>query len=208
MTTEIELDDLQNGTPKTRTPSAVDSPAEITIDETDQTITWWAYGSTALLLCLAIPMILFPRLLLFASETSADRRNTLTNLEAFLSLNGGIILVALATALLFNIPSQPELQTTQEPPSGHPLLLPLTSACTIIAFLNYNTMSASSLGLLVFLGSAFIGGWGIWTILFAGSSYRSKKTGADKHTSRFLFGNKAAASVKKKLWKEQQRKQR
>ncbi|KAI0798005.1 hypothetical protein C8Q75DRAFT_29568 [Abortiporus biennis] len=102
MTTEIELDDLQNGTPKTRTRSAVDSPAEITIDETDQTITWWAYGSTALLLCLAIPMILFPRLLLFASETSADRRNTLTNLEAFLSLNGGIILVALATALLFN----------------------------------------------------------------------------------------------------------
>jgi len=176
--------------------------------ETDQTITYWAYGSTILLLCLAIPMILFPRVLLFASEASNERRNTLTTLESFLSLHGGILLFALAMALIFNIPAKPLLESTsptQRSAAGHPLLVPLTAACSITSFLSYNSGSASSLAFLVFLGSATIGGWGMWTILFAGSSYRSRKTGADKHTSRFLFGNKSAASAQKKEWKKQQR---
>jgi hypothetical protein len=42
-------------------------------------------------------------------------------------------------------------------------------------------------------------------MLFAGSSYISKKTGADKHTSTYLFGNKKAASAQKKEWKERQK---
>jgi hypothetical protein len=36
--------------------------------------------------------------------------------------------------------------------------------------------------------------------VFGTSSSISKKTGADKHTSSFLFGNKSAASVQKKQW--------
>jgi len=32
----------------------------------------------------------------------------------------------------------------------------------------------------------------------------SKKTGADKHTSSFIFGNKSAASLQKKRWKKEQ----
>jgi hypothetical protein len=36
--------------------------------------------------------------------------------------------------------------------------------------------------------------------IFGNSSSVSKKTGADKHTSSFLFRNKAAASVQKKEW--------
>lgn len=38
--------------------------------------------------------------------------------------------------------------------------------------------------------------------MFAGSSNISNKTGADKRTSRFIFGNKAAASSQKKQWKK------
>lgn len=39
-------------------------------------------------------------------------------------------------------------------------------------------------------------------LVFSGSSTISRKTGADKHTSSFIFGNKSAASVKKRLWKK------
>jgi hypothetical protein len=42
-------------------------------------------------------------------------------------------------------------------------------------------------------------------MLFADSSYISKKTGADKHTSAYLFGNKKAASAQKKEWKARQK---
>ena len=38
---------------------------------------------------------------------------------------------------------------------------------------------------------------------FEGTGNYSNKTGADKHTSSFLFGNKAAASHQKKLWKKE-----
>ena len=49
------------------------------------------------------------------------------------------------------------------------------------------------------IGSAFLASVGLWCILFASSSGRiSKKTGADKRTSGFPFGNKEAASAKKK----------
>jgi hypothetical protein len=40
-------------------------------------------------------------------------------------------------------------------------------------------------------------------ILFGGESSISKTTGADKRTSRFIFGNKAAASAQKKAWKKE-----
>jgi len=42
-------------------------------------------------------------------------------------------------------------------------------------------------------------------MLFAGSASISRKTGADKRTSGFLFKNKAAASVQKKEWKRRQK---
>lgn len=41
--------------------------------------------------------------------------------------------------------------------------------------------------------------------MFEGTSRISKKTGADKHTSAFLFGNKTAASKQKKEWKAAQK---
>ena len=43
-------------------------------------------------------------------------------------------------------------------------------------------------------------------LVFSGPPAISRKTGADKHTSSFIFGNKTAASVKKRLWKRDQAK--
>jgi len=214
MTSNLEMDHLSqrklSHTPEDpsgpNTANSNQTGEDATPSTSENAITMWAYGSTILLVALAAPMILFPKVLLFAAETGPSTRTALTPLEALLALHGGIILFALAMGLLFNIPSgRPIAQAAAGTKvTGHPLLVPLTTACTTIAFLSYNTISVSSLAFLVFLGSATIGVWGIWTILFAGSSNISKKTGADKHTSRFLFGNKSSASVQKKRWKEEQ----
>ncbi|KAH9951463.1 hypothetical protein B0H21DRAFT_284442 [Amylocystis lapponica] len=203
MSTQIEMDDFSRSTAKASSSSTPNIPST---DADDQVVAFWAWASSALLLLLAIPMTLFPQFLLFLAETSgAERRTVPTPLESFLALHAGILLVALALALIFNVPSAPVL-VTQSSSRGHPLLAPLSGACVLIAFLSYNTKSVGSLAFFVFLASATIGTWGLWSILFEGSSYKSRKTGADKRTSRFLFGNKAAASAQKKQWKERQAK--
>ena len=48
-------------------------------------------------------MILFPNFLLYVAETGFERRNTLTPLESFLAFHAGILLVAFAMGLLFNV---------------------------------------------------------------------------------------------------------
>jgi hypothetical protein len=57
------------------------------------------------LLLLAMCLILFPRLLLFISETTSatERRTALTPLESFLALHFGIWLAATSLALALNV---------------------------------------------------------------------------------------------------------
>lgn len=57
------------------------------------------------LLLLASCLVLFPRLLLFISETASpyERRSALTSLESFLALHFGIWLAAVALALVLNV---------------------------------------------------------------------------------------------------------
>ncbi|KAI8998617.1 hypothetical protein BD414DRAFT_453533 [Trametes punicea] len=203
MSNEIELEDLSKRASPEQLGGAPEEPAVHPRD--DGVITAWAWGSAILLLMLAAPLILSPRLLLFLSETGAERRVVLTPLESFMALHTGILLFAIALALIFNIPSDPiTTDPTRASAGGHPLLGPLSGACALVSFIAYNTKSVGSLSFLIFLGAGTIGLWGFWAILFAGSSYISRKTGADKRTSRFLFGNKAAASVQKKRWKKEQ----
>lgn len=53
------------------------------------------------------------------------------------------------------------------------------------------------------VGSGALASIGLWCLLFASSSGRiSRKTGADKRTSGFPFGNKEAASEKKRQLKK------
>jgi len=210
MSSNVQMQDLSHPSEAKPADGPPTSGPDISNDADDQVVTFWAYFSSVLLFLAAIPLIAFPQFLLFLAETGGvERRTTLTPLESFLTLHIGILLVTIALALVFNIPSSPLHAVTRKNSSiGHPLLQPLSLAFSLTAFLSYNTKSVGSLAFLVFLGSATIGIWGLWSTLFAGSSYHSRKTGADKRTSRFLFGNKAAASAQKKQWKEQQKSSR
>ncbi|KAM5531049.1 hypothetical protein V8D89_015269 [Ganoderma adspersum] len=204
---DIELDDLAQRRMRSETPQAQANLEQDAIPDGSKdegVISSWAWGTATVLLLVAIPLMLYPKLLLFLSETGAERRAVLTPLESFLAWNTGIILTALAVALVFNIPSGSEVLRPRGGSPDHPLLEPMSSACLLISFLSYNTSSVGPLGFLVCVGSGAIGLWGLWAILFAGSSSISVKTGADKRTSRFIFGNKAAAASKKKEWRKEQ----
>ncbi|EPE25255.1 hypothetical protein GLAREA_11836 [Glarea lozoyensis ATCC 20868] len=66
------------------------------------------------------------------------------------------------------------------------------------AYMRYTTMGQAGFALGVF-GSGGLACMGLWCLLFASSSGRiSRKTGADKRTSNFPFGNTESASYKKK----------
>ncbi|KAF8163352.1 hypothetical protein B0H34DRAFT_795071 [Crassisporium funariophilum] len=158
----------------------------------------WSWLAAALLASQAAVLALAPRLLLFLAADSSHR--TLTPLESFLALHFALFLAALALALLLNVPSDNltvSAADTQPSPS-HPLLAPLTIAANLSALLAWNTHDVGPLATVFFCSSLTIGLWGLWALVFAGSSSISKSTGADKHTSAFLFGNKSAASEQKK----------
>ncbi|KAK7054790.1 hypothetical protein VNI00_003253 [Paramarasmius palmivorus] len=137
------------------------------------------------------------------SET--ERRSDLTPLELFLATHFGIWLLTLAITLILNIPSQSPYQATNHA-QEHPLLMPLTAASLFTAFLAYNTKSVGSLASVYCVATGISGAWGLWVIVFGNVVHRSKTTGADKHTSAFIFGNKAAASQQKKRWQKEQKK--
>jgi hypothetical protein len=207
MSSEIEMSDLSQ--PK-GAPTELRNEEHPDLDDADRrdyTISIWAWTSATLLFLLALCLILSPRLLLFVSETSSntERRTALTPLESFLALQFGILLSALSMALIFNIPSTSPAAPNEHATPNHPLLVPVGLACTLTAFLSYNTSTVGPLAFTFFLGSTVISLWSLWVIIFAESSSVSKKTGADKHTSSFIFGNKAAASSVKKRWRKEQK---
>jgi hypothetical protein len=110
-------------------------------------------------------------------------------------------------------------------PKTHPLIVSVTSFSLLSAFLSYNTSGAGSLPVLYSVCTGVLGAWGLWEvsgfhfcgyhlslltpvlgkIIFAGPVPVSRKTGTDKHTSAFIFGNKASASEQKKRWKREQK---
>ncbi|KZP19491.1 hypothetical protein FIBSPDRAFT_828050 [Athelia psychrophila] len=204
MPAEIEMQDLK--ATDNRQEADRESESE---DVRDYTITTWAWVATTLFSLLALCLIISPRLLLFVSETANDdeRRTALTPLESFLALQFGIFLLAVSSALLLNIPSVSPMQTALHERNAsptHPLLGPVAAACALSSFISYNTKHVGPLAILFCLGSGFVSLWSFWVVLFADSSLVSKKTGADKHTSSFIFGNKASASAQKKKWRKEQ----
>jgi len=166
-----------------------------------------ADNSEQRLTALATCLLLFPRFLLFLSTPPGGlARESLTSLEQFLATQLGIGLIVVSFTLVTSIPSHHPADATKMygGAHNHPLLIPLTAGFSFIAFISYNkpVTEIGSLGFFVFLGNGFLGLYGSYLMLFEGPTLRSKKTGADKHTSSFLFGNKNAASVQKKNWRK------
>ncbi|KAF7294876.1 hypothetical protein MIND_01025500 [Mycena indigotica] len=201
---EIELDDFSQSR-RTEEVSEPTATAPTIVTTLDAVGWYWAWGAATLLTIVSICLFFTPRILLLLS--SADQRNELTSLESFLCLHGSIWLFALAVGLVLNVPSASpaDLLVPRNLAPRHPLLIPVTTASCVSAFVAYNTSSIGSLATLVPIFAAIIGVWGAWAAIFGDSASVSKKTGADKHTSAFIFGNKSAASSQKKEWLKQRK---
>ncbi|EDR14321.1 uncharacterized protein LACBIDRAFT_306033 [Laccaria bicolor S238N-H82] len=130
-----------------------------------------------------------------------------TNLETFLAQHLAIFFIAIAITLVVNIPSSTPPPLPAEFNPNQPLLVPLSAAAIISAFFAWNSRATSPLVTLFFLVDIVIGLWGLWALVFNGPAVLSKTTGADKHTSSFIFGNKASASKQKKRWKSERRRE-
>ncbi|KAH7889344.1 hypothetical protein F5I97DRAFT_1800284 [Phlebopus sp. FC_14] len=203
MSNGIEMHDLsQSGRKSASTGDSAGDPGGGGDEPVDKTTSIWAWTSATILAIFSLCLVTFPRFLLFLAETSGGR-GTLTSLERYLALQLGIIFGAIAATIISAIPNESPLALRPRE-NSHPLLAPVTAASLTIAFLSYNSRSVGTLATAVFLGSGLIGLFGLWMLVFANSSSISRKTGADKHTSSFIFGNKSAASVKKRLWKRNQ----
>jgi hypothetical protein len=95
--------------------------------------------------------------------------------------------------------------TTDEEDPKAPYAVPTLTISFIyhaaMAFYCYGNFSTTGQSAFVLgaLGSGGFAAMGLWCLLFASSSGRiSRKTGADKRTSGFPFGNKESAAAKKK----------
>ncbi|KAJ7235451.1 hypothetical protein B0H12DRAFT_1141556 [Mycena haematopus] len=205
--TAIEMNDLSKRV-KEETPEGASADTYPQAVQ-DGVSTYWAWSTASLLTLISLILSVSPRLLLFLSETvngPDEKRAVLTPLESFLAVHTSIWLSAVAISLVLNIPSVAPIDVVvRHQITRHPLLIPLAVAGTLSAFLAYNTKSVGSLAPIVCVGSSIIGLWGTWAAVFGNSSSVSKKTGADKHTSTFLFKNRAAASVQKKEWLKNQK---
>jgi len=63
----------------------------------------------------------------------------------------------------------------------------------------YYSIDGTSMHMMGCLGSAALAALALWIVLFGtGDGRISKRTGADKRTSGFPFGNKMSASARKK----------
>ncbi|ORY33807.1 hypothetical protein BCR39DRAFT_557032 [Naematelia encephala] len=155
-------------------------------------ISIWALAASAWFSILAVPLLLFPRLLVFFAQTppstsllstsshTPDRNHydTLTPLESFLCLTLSIGLFSTAlTTLLCLVP-------TYTPPTTNPnrklLLGILVGLTTIMSVLGWDTKRIGGLGVVVGAGNAAIAIWGWWCIVFGSAGSKLVGVGKDK----------------------------
>lgn len=92
-------------------------------------------------------------------------RSILSPLESFLAVLLGVTMGAVALTLVVTIPNASPIDFQPEQHvNSHPLLVPVTSASVVLAFLSYNNTGVGSLGNFIFLGSFFIGLFGLWAV--------------------------------------------
>ncbi|THH20682.1 hypothetical protein EW146_g732 [Bondarzewia mesenterica] len=164
MENDIELDDLSHPKASDYDSNSGDTPQRPDDDADDAkggTLASWSWAAASILGIWSTLLMFFPRVLLFAAEET----QRLTPLESFLALHFGIFLAGTAIALITNIPfAQPVPQSTDDVSPTHPLLVPLTAASLLSAFLSYNTRNAGGLPVVFALCTGTIGIWGLWTV--------------------------------------------
>ncbi|KAI0256808.1 hypothetical protein BJV78DRAFT_309952 [Lactifluus subvellereus] len=198
MDSDFELDDLSQKRRATSTPSDASTyPQELK----ESTTASWTWATSVILSAWSCALIFSPRVLLFAIGES----RYLTPLETFLALHFGLLFAFSAVGLVVNIPFSAPVPERDRGPRNHPLIVSTTSFLLLSAFVSYNATGVGSLPVLYSACTGVLGVWGLWAITFAGPALVSRKTGAVKHTSAFIFGNKYSASEQKKRWKLEQK---
>ncbi|KAI9775140.1 MAG: hypothetical protein M1835_005923 [Candelina submexicana] len=167
---------------------------------------YYSYGTAAWLSVQALPLLVSPTMIV--TMLSPDVRKP-TSLEDYFCRSLGITLLALGVITILLTGSVPLTSTfaesasegvsTEDSDPKSPYALPTLTLTTTYhaanAFYGYVAwmqIGSASFGLST-IGSGALAAVGLWCILFASSEGKiSRKTGADKRTSGFPFGNKEA----------------
>jgi hypothetical protein len=188
----------------------------------------YTYSSAAWLTLQALPLITSPTIMvtLLSPEVreptgkflncllKPPKSNNYPALEDYFSRSLGIALLTIGILLILLTGSVPltssisAVSTEDKDPTAPYAVPALTisffyhSANTVFCYTRYTTNSQASYALGA-VGSGLLACVGLWLILFSSTSGRiSRKTGADKRTSAFPFGNKESASEKKRALKK------
>ncbi|CAG8631162.1 14560_t:CDS:2 [Acaulospora colombiana] len=133
----------------------------------------WALAVASLTLLITVPLLFFPRFLVFL----VGAQGTLTPLEQFLSYQLGVLLLAVAagsimavcsSVMLYRYKPYTSLQTPEDSsgtntPANHPLMTPVTICAALSSLIAWNSKDIGSLGVFVCVGTGIIGAWGFWT---------------------------------------------
>ncbi|ORX39861.1 hypothetical protein BD324DRAFT_615273 [Kockovaella imperatae] len=150
----------------------------------------WGLVAAGWFTILALPLLLFPRILVFFSQTPApgpgianlerDHYDTLTPLESFLALTLALGLVSLALLVFLTlVPSY-----TPPSPSRWPLLaiiVGLTSTMSVIAW----NAPIGGLGKVTGIGNTLVAIWGWWVVVFGQGRSNMANVGKKIHPKRW-----------------------
>ncbi|KAM3071331.1 hypothetical protein ACMFMG_008923 [Clarireedia jacksonii] len=175
----------------------------------------YTYGTAGWLALQAAPLIISPTIII--TILSPEVREA-TVLEEYFSRSLGMTLLTLGIMVVVLTGSVPLTSSISETTSAAvtaeandpkaPYAVPTLTISTIyhgamafFCYARYTTVGPTSFA-LGSLGSCALFAIGGWCILFGTASGRiSRKTGADKRTSNFPFGNSESASAKKRAAK-------
>ncbi|WWD15893.1 hypothetical protein CI109_100317 [Kwoniella shandongensis] len=158
-------------------------------------ISIWGLGLASWFAVLGIPLLLFPRILLFFSQTapppstvfSATQReehyDALTPLESTLCLSLSLGLFAFSLISLFVLVPSYTPPTTN--PSRTPLLGVLVGLLSVAGLTLWNAGGLGGLAQVVGAGNILVGIWGWWVVIFGGGRGKLSKKEKIKVPERF-----------------------
>ncbi|WVR09763.1 hypothetical protein IAU60_006839 [Kwoniella sp. DSM 27419] len=158
-------------------------------------ISVWGLALAAWLAVLALPLLLFPRILLFFAQTPPagtsafstagrdDHYDALSPLESTLCLTLSLGLLAVSLISLFIL--VPSYQPPSSNPSRTPLLGVLVGLTTISGLTLWNGSGIGGLAPVIGGGNVLMAVWGWWVVVFGGGrSGMTKKTKKSKVPDR------------------------